>query len=117
MGLNPEFISVFLENWHEFNESGNHESKLFLWDINTALWNAPLTSTERQVIQRLYIEPPKPPQRDKIDKNGNHWGRPAGGTTQTSLSEELGIEKSTLSNLKKSAIEKIASYLGEAYEV
>lgn len=115
--LNPDFISVFLENWHEFNESGNADSRLFLLDINTALWNAPLTNTERQIIQRLYIEPPMPPQRDKVDKNGNHWGRPAGGTTQTTLSEELGIEKSTFSNLKRSAIEKMALYLGEEYEV
>ena len=115
--LNPKFIEVFLENFHVFQESGNEDSRLFLMDINNAMYNAPLTNLERQVIVRLFIDPPKPPQRDQPDKDGFTRGRPAGGTTQTQLCEELGIEKSTLSNLKWSAIEKMATYLGEAYEV
>ena len=86
-------------------------------DVNTAMWNAPLTNRERQIINRLFIEPPSPPQRDKVDKDGYHRGRPTGGTTQTMLCEELGIEKSTLSNLKKSAMLKMANYLGDEYEL
>ena len=114
--IDPEFVRVFLENYHQFNESGDIDSRLFLLDVNTAMWNAPLTVKERQIVNRLFIDPPRPPQRDKTDKDGYHRGRPAGGTTQTMLCEELGIEKSTLSNLKKSAIEKMANYLGDSYD-
>lgn len=115
--IDPEFVRVFLENYHAFMESGDLDSRLFLMDLNTAMWNAPLTSRERQIIQRLFIEPPKPPVRDKVDKDGYHRGRPVGGTTQTLLCEELGLEKSTLSNIKKSAIDKMAAFLGEAYDI
>lgn len=115
--LNPKFIEVFLENFHTFQESGNEDSRLFLMDLNTAMYNAPLTSTERKIVVRLFIDPPNPPQRDQLDKDGFTRGRPSGGTTQSQLCEELGIDKSTLSNLKWSAIDKIAVYLGEAYEV
>lgn len=115
--LNLEFIQTFLENYHTFMESGDENSRLFLMDLNTAMWNAPLTSTERRIINKLFLEPPVPPQRDKVDKDGYHRGRPTGGTTQTILCEELGIEKSTLSNLKRSAIEKMAGYLGEEYDL
>lgn len=115
--LNPQFIEVFLENFHVFQESGNEDSRLFLMDINTAMWNAPLTNLERQIIVRLFIDPPTPPQRDEPDKDGFTRGRPAGGTSQSQLCEELKMDKSTLSNLKWSAIHKIAEYLGEAYDV
>src|SRR6266446_4168412 len=115
--LDPEFVRVFLENYHVFNESGDLDSRLFLLDINTAMWNAPLTTMERQIVQRLFIEPPIPPYRDKLDKDGFSRGRPAGGTTQNSLCEELKIEKSTLSNLKQSAILKMAGYLGAEYDL
>jgi hypothetical protein len=115
--LNPEFINVFLENFHVFQESGNEDSRLFLMDVNTAMWNAPLTMLERRIINRLFIEPPTPPRRDAPDKDGFTRGRPAGGTTQAMLCAELGLDKSTLSNLKWSAIEKMAEYLGDSYEV
>ena len=115
--LNPQFINAFLENWHTFMESGNEDSRLFLMDINTAMYNAPLTSTERKIVVRLFIDPPKPPQRDQPDKDGFTRGRPSGGTTQAQLCEEFGVDKSTLSNLKWSAIDKMAQYLGEEYEV
>jgi hypothetical protein len=115
--LNPDFINVFLENFHTFQESGNEDSRLFLMDINTAMYNAPLTSLERRVINQLFIEPPTPPQRDVPDKDGFTRGRPAGGTTQAMLCEQLGLDKSTLSNLKWSAIVKMAAYLGDEYEV
>jgi hypothetical protein len=114
--LNPELIAVFLENWHEFLESGNSDSRLFIMDINTAILSAPLTNTERAIIQRLYVNPPKPPSRGKPDKDGFSRGRPSGGSTQQSLCDQLGIEKSTLSNLKHSAIEKIAIWLGDEYD-
>lgn len=117
MSLNPRFVEAFLENWHEFAESGNADSRLFLMDIHTAMMHAPLSMSERQIINRLYIQPPAPPQRDQLDKDGFTRGRPAGGTTQSMLCEQLGIEKSTLSNLKQSAIEKMAIWLGEEYEV
>ncbi len=104
MGLDPKFVELFLSNYHEFNASQDVESRYITWDLGVALWNAPLTSQERSVIQRLYIDQPQPPTRtDKV-------GRPAGGATQSSLGE-----KSTVSNLKRSAIEKISAYLGEAY--
>lgn len=115
--LNPQFIEVFLENFHTFQESGNEDSRLFLMDLNTAMYNAPLTSLERKIINRLFIEPPTPPMRDKLDKDGFSRGRPVGGTTQAALCEEMALDKSTLSNLKWSAIEKMAAYLGEEYEV
>jgi|SRR6266581_3748171 len=115
--LNPDLVEVFLQNYHTFNESGNLDYRLFLLDINTAMYNAPLTSVERQIINRLFVDPSTPPQRDKADKNGNYRGRPSGGTTQTALCAELGIEKSTFSNLKRSAITKMAAFLGDAYDV
>lgn len=115
--LNPEFVATFLENYHALQESGDLDARLFLMDLNTAMWNAPLTNTERRIINKLFISPPSPPSRDKVDKDGFSRGRPPGGTTQTSLGEELGIEKSTLSNLKRSAIEKMSAYLGEEYEL
>jgi hypothetical protein len=115
--LNPEFIEVFLQNFHVFQESGSEDSRLFLMDINTAMWNAPLTTMERRIISRLFIEPPNPPRRDALDKDGLTRGRPAGGTTQAMLCEELGLDKSTLSNLKWSAIGKMSDYLGKEYEV
>jgi hypothetical protein len=115
--INLQFIEVFLENFHTFQESGNEDSRLFLMDVNTAMWNAPLTMLERRIINRLFIEPPKPPQRDIPDKDGFTRGRPSGGTTQSTLCEELGIDKSTLSNLKWSAIQKMAEYVGDEYEV
>src|SRR5690348_6031473 len=115
--LNPELISVFIENYHEFNESGDSNFRLFLVDIGTAIYNAPLTTTERAIIQRLFIDPPEAPARGKLDKDGFSRGRPSGGTTQLALCEQFGIEKSTLSNLKRSAIEKMAQYLGEEYEL
>lgn len=106
MGLDPHFIEIYLENFHEFNASPNIEAHYIIWDIGVALWNAPLTSQERSVIQRLYINPPLAPVRtDKV-------GRPAGGTTLNSIGE-----KSTVSNLKHSAITKIAQYLGEEYGI
>jgi hypothetical protein len=115
--LNPDLISVFLENYHEFNESGDSDSRLFLMDIHTAIYNAPLTTTERSIVQRLFIDQPEAPARGKLDKDGFSRGRPAGGTTQQMLCEQLGIEKSTLSNIKRSAIEKMATYLGDEYDL
>jgi hypothetical protein len=104
VGLDPRFIEVFLENYHEFNNNRDVESAYILWDIGVAVWNAPLTSQERSVIQRLYLSQPQSPARtDKV-------GRPAGGTTLASIGE-----KSTVSNLKRSAIEKIAQFLGDEY--
>jgi DNA-directed RNA polymerase specialized sigma subunit len=113
--MNSELVSTFLENFHELQSSKNPENAFLIWDINVAIWNAPLTNEERRVIQRLYIDPPAPPERDKLAKNGFTNGRPHGGTTQSTVGERLGIEKSTLSNIKKSAIDKIAQYLGTAY--
>lgn len=113
--LNSDFVALFLENFHEFQSSHDVESHYIIWDINTAIYNAPLTITERSVIQRLYITPPCPPERDRHDKNGFTNGRPLGGTTQSAVGQELGIEKSTLSNIKRSAIQKIADYLGDDY--
>jgi hypothetical protein len=104
MGLDPRFIELYLQNFHEFNASQDVESHYIIWDIGVALWNAPLTSKERSVLQRLYIDNPQAPTRT------NRVGRPAGGATQSSVGE-----KSTVSNLKKSAITKIANYLGEEY--
>jgi len=109
-------VETFLENYHAFNESGNLDYRLFLLDVNTAMWEAPLTMIERQIVQRLFIEPPISPLRDTLAKDGTTRGRPRGGTTQTTLCEELSIEKSTLSNLKRSAINKMAVYLGDAYD-
>jgi hypothetical protein len=110
--LNPEFVEAFLESFHVFQESGNEDSRLFLMDLNTAMYNAPLTSLERQVVVRLFIDPPKPPQRDY-----SSLGRPAGGSTQAALCKELGIAESTISALKQSAIEKMSEWLGSEYEV
>lgn len=104
MGLDPRFVEVFLEHYHEFNTSRDVESAYIIWDIGVALWNAPLTSAERSTIQHLYLDQPKAPVR----RSG--VGRPAGGTTLESLGE-----KSTISNLKRSAIDKIAGYLGSEY--
>lgn len=114
--LSPELVEMFLENFHVFLESGNEDSRLFLMDVNTAIYNAPLTNTERKIINRLFLEPPLPPTRDVPDKDGFTRGRPSGGTTQSTLCDELSIEKSTLSNLKWSAIEKMCAYLGEEYD-
>jgi hypothetical protein len=104
VGLDPRFIEVYLDHFHEFNASQDIESRYILWDIGVALWNAPLTVQERSIIQRLYLNQPVAPERtDKV-------GRPSGGATQSSIGE-----KSTVSNLKRSAIAKIAQFLGEEY--
>jgi hypothetical protein len=113
--MNSDVIEFFLENFHEFQASRDIESQYVIWDINAAIYNTPLTNSERSIIQRLYINPPAPPERDHTAKNGFTNGRPPGGTTQSAVGQELGIEKSTLSNIKKAAIEKIANYLSEAY--
>lgn len=113
--MNPSFIEVFLENFHEFQSSRDVESQYMIWDINAAIYNAPLTTRERSVIQRLYLSPPSAPERDRQAKNGFTNGRPVGGTTQSAIGQQLGIEKSTLSNIKKAALQKIAEYLGDAY--
>lgn len=104
MGLDPEFVRLYLENFHEFNASTDVESHYIIWDLGVALWNAPLTTQERSVIQRLYLNHPQPPVRT------NKVGRPSGGTTLDSVGE-----KSTISNLKRSAIGKIAAFLGDEY--
>ena len=104
MGLDPRFVELYLSNYHEFTTSRDVESAYILWDLNVAVWSAPLTSAERGVIQRLYFDPPKPPARSP------GVGRPSGGTTLESVGE-----KSTVSNLKRSAITKIAEFLGSEY--
>ena len=104
MPLDNHVVEVFLENYHEFVDSKDVESAYLSWDIGVAVWNAPLTTQERSVIQRLYLDRPRPPTRT------NKAGRPAGGTTLNSIGE-----KSTVSNLKHSAIAKIAQYLGNEY--
>lgn len=114
MSLDPEFVKVFLENFHEFEESGDLDSRCILWDIGIALWNAPLTTTERSVIQQLYLQPPEMPFRT------NKKGRPSGGTTLTSVSvagPNGGTSKDTVNTLKNSAIQKIAKFLGDSYGV
>ena len=113
--MNPTLVEVFLSNFHEFQDAQDIESQYLLWDLNAAIYSAPLTSDERRVIQRLYIDPPQPPSRDKPDKNGLTAGRPSGGTTQAAIGAAMGIEKSTFSNIKKMAIEKISDFLGAEY--
>jgi DNA-directed RNA polymerase specialized sigma subunit len=115
MGLQIELVEVFLENFHTFCISNDIESRYIIMDILSAIRQAPLTQEEKAIIQKLYIDAQEPPERDREAKNGHTNGRPLGGTTQTAVGVELGIEKSTLSVMKKSAIEKIAAYLGEEY--
>lgn len=98
-----------------FEDSEDVESRYILIDIRNAIANATLTLEERLVIRRLYFDEPQPPQRDKQDKNGFTNGRPAGGTTQTGLAEELNIGFRDISRIKQSAILKISEYLGEDY--
>lgn len=112
--VDPKFVEVFLQNYHEFNASSDVDSHIILWDIGIALWNAPLTTAERSVIQQLYLSPPEMPFRT------NKKGRPSGGTTLTSVSiagPNGGTSKDTVNTIKNSAIQKIASFLGEAYGV
>jgi hypothetical protein len=115
VGLQTDFVEVFLENFHTFCISNDIESRYIIMDILDAVRRAPLTNEEKSLIQKLYINAQEPPQRDNVAKNGHTNGRPSGGTTQGTVGEEMGIEKSTFSVIKKSAITKIADFLGEEY--
>lgn len=111
------FVEVYLEGYHAFEDSEDVESRYILIDIRNAIRNAPLTLEEKLVLKRLYFDEPMPPQRDKQDKNGFTNGRPAGGSTQTSLADELNIGFRDISRIKQSAILKISEYLGDEYNV
>ena len=86
-------------------------------DIENAIKKTELTTKEKLVLALLYFSGPKAPERDKIDKDGNTRGRPTGGATTLAVAQELNMDFRRVSELKQSAIQKIAETLGDQYGI
>lgn len=110
-----KLVETFLESYYTYKDSTDVESRDIILDLEKAIKTAPLTTKEKLVLAKLYFNGPQAPERDKLDKNGETRGRPSGGTTTVTVAQELGTDFRRISEIKTSAIQKIADTLGEQY--
>jgi len=112
-----KLIEVFLEGYYVFKESPDIESRDFVMDIENAIRSTSLTTREKLVLMKLYFSGPQPPERDRLDKNGDTRGRPLGGATVFTVGQELNMDFRRVNEIKQQAIQKIAETLGNDFGV